>query len=104
MGYYENVYLKRLNRYGIDFQSRMQGQREENGDPLPGVRLQADDLQHDQREGYQQGTREHEGRGLGRQTDLDLQGYDQRVWSDDRMSPGPGICSQDRVGDLRGLR
>ena len=30
MGYYENVYLKRLNRYGIDFQSRMQGQREEN--------------------------------------------------------------------------
>lgn len=30
MGYYENVYLKRLNRYGIDFQSRMQRQREEN--------------------------------------------------------------------------
>ena len=30
MGYYEKVYLKRLNRYGIDFQSRMQGQREEN--------------------------------------------------------------------------
>ena len=30
MGYYEEVYLKRLNRYGIDFQSRMQGQREEN--------------------------------------------------------------------------
>ena len=30
MGYYENVYLKRLNRYGVDFQSRMQGQREEN--------------------------------------------------------------------------
>ena len=30
MGYYENVYLKRLNRYGIDFQSRMQGQREED--------------------------------------------------------------------------
>lgn len=30
MGYYEDVYLKRLNRYGIDFQSRMQGQREEN--------------------------------------------------------------------------
>ena len=29
MGYYENVYLKRLNRYGIDFQSRMQRQREE---------------------------------------------------------------------------
>lgn len=30
MGYYEKVYLKRLNRYGIDFQARMQGQREEN--------------------------------------------------------------------------
>ena len=30
MGYYEEVYLKRLNRYGVDFQSRMQGQREEN--------------------------------------------------------------------------
>lgn len=30
MGYYENVYLKRLNRYGIDFQTRIQGQREEN--------------------------------------------------------------------------
>lgn len=30
MGYYEKVYLKRLNRYGIDFQSRMQGQREKN--------------------------------------------------------------------------
>lgn len=30
MSYYEDVYLKRLNRYGIDFQSRMQGQREEN--------------------------------------------------------------------------
>jgi len=30
MGYYEEVYLKRLNRYGIDFQSRMQRQREEN--------------------------------------------------------------------------
>ena len=30
MGYYEDVYLKRLNRYGIDFQSRLQGQREEN--------------------------------------------------------------------------
>ena len=28
--YYHNVYLKRLNRYGIDFQSRMQRQREEN--------------------------------------------------------------------------
>lgn len=30
MGYYEDVYLKRLNRYGVDFQSRIQGQREEN--------------------------------------------------------------------------
>jgi len=30
MRYYEDVYLKRLNRYGIDFQSRMQGQREKN--------------------------------------------------------------------------
>lgn len=30
MGYYDEVYLKRLNRYGIDFQSRLQGQREEN--------------------------------------------------------------------------
>ena len=30
MGYYDEVYLKRLNRYGIDFQSRTQGQREEN--------------------------------------------------------------------------
>lgn len=30
MNYYENVYLKRLNRYGIDFQTRIQGQREEN--------------------------------------------------------------------------
>ena len=30
MGYYEDVYLKRLNRYGTDFQSRMQNQREEN--------------------------------------------------------------------------
>ena len=28
--YYEEVYLKRLNRYGIDFQSRLQRQREEN--------------------------------------------------------------------------
>ena len=28
--YYHNVYLKRLNRYGIDFRSRMQRQREEN--------------------------------------------------------------------------
>ena len=30
MGYYHDVYLKRLNRYGIDFQSRLQRQREEN--------------------------------------------------------------------------
>ena len=30
MGYYEDVYTKRVNRYGIDFQSRMQRQREEN--------------------------------------------------------------------------
>ena len=30
MGYYEDVYLKRLNRYGVDFQTRIQGQREEN--------------------------------------------------------------------------
>ncbi len=28
MGYYEDVYLKRLNRYGLDYQSRIQGQRE----------------------------------------------------------------------------
>ena len=28
MGYYDEVYLKRLNRYGIDFQSRLQTQRE----------------------------------------------------------------------------
>ena len=30
MGYYEDVYLKRLNHYGVDFQTRIQGQREEN--------------------------------------------------------------------------
>ena len=30
MGYYHDVYLKRLNRYGVDFQSRIQRQREEN--------------------------------------------------------------------------
>ena len=29
MKYYEEVYNRRLNRYGIDFQSRLQGQREE---------------------------------------------------------------------------
>lgn len=28
MNYYEDVYLKRLNRYGFDYQSRVQGQRE----------------------------------------------------------------------------
>lgn len=28
--YYEEVYLKRLNRYGLDFQSRMKGQREKD--------------------------------------------------------------------------
>lgn len=28
MGYFDNVYMKRLNRYGLDFQSRLQGQRE----------------------------------------------------------------------------
>ena len=30
MSYYDDIYLKRLNRYGVDFQSRMQRQREEN--------------------------------------------------------------------------
>lgn len=28
MGYYEDVYLKRLNRYGLDYQTRTQGARE----------------------------------------------------------------------------
>lgn len=28
MEYFDNVYMKRLNRYGLDFQSRLQGQRE----------------------------------------------------------------------------
>ena len=28
MSYYDEVYLKRLNRYGIDYQTRIQGQRE----------------------------------------------------------------------------
>ena len=28
MNYYEDVYLKRLNRYGFDYQSRVQAQRE----------------------------------------------------------------------------
>lgn len=30
MDYYKDVYLKRLNRYGIDYQSRIQGERERN--------------------------------------------------------------------------
>lgn len=30
MSYYEDVYLKRLNRYGTNFQDRIQNQREEN--------------------------------------------------------------------------
>jgi hypothetical protein len=29
MNYFEDVYLKRLNRYGYDYQSRVQAQREE---------------------------------------------------------------------------
>ena len=28
--YYESVYQKRLNRYGLDYQSRIQSQRERN--------------------------------------------------------------------------
>lgn len=32
MSYYNDVYLKRLNRYGTDFQSRIQGQREREFD------------------------------------------------------------------------
>ena len=32
MSYYDNVYQKRLNRYGLDYQSRIQGQRERNFD------------------------------------------------------------------------
>jgi hypothetical protein len=28
MNYFEDVYLKRLNRYGYDYQSRVQAQRE----------------------------------------------------------------------------
>ena len=28
MDYFEDVYLKRLNRYGIDYQSRVQNKRE----------------------------------------------------------------------------
>jgi len=30
MSYFDEVYLKRLNRYGLDYQSRLQGQRERN--------------------------------------------------------------------------
>ena len=30
MDYYQDVYLKRLNRYGLDYQSRIQNQREES--------------------------------------------------------------------------
>ena len=30
MSYYEDVYRKRLNRYGLDYQSRIQGQRDRN--------------------------------------------------------------------------
>lgn len=29
MGYFDDVYMKRLNRYGLDYQSRIQGQREQ---------------------------------------------------------------------------
>ena len=28
MNYFEEVYLKRLNRYGLDYQSRVQAQRQ----------------------------------------------------------------------------
>ena len=34
MNYYEDVYLKRLNRYGYDYQSRIQNQRERNFETL----------------------------------------------------------------------
>ena len=30
MSYYQDVYLKRLNRYGLDYQSRVAAQRERN--------------------------------------------------------------------------
>ena len=30
--YYDQIYVKRLNRYGLDYQSRIQGQRERNFD------------------------------------------------------------------------
>jgi hypothetical protein len=32
MSYYKDIYLKRLNRYGLDYQSRLQGMRERNFD------------------------------------------------------------------------
>lgn len=32
MGYYDDIYLKRLNRYGYNFQERIQNRREENFD------------------------------------------------------------------------
>lgn len=28
MGYYEDIYVKRVNRFGTDFKSRIQGERE----------------------------------------------------------------------------
>ena len=34
MNYFEDVYLKRLNRYGYDYQSRFQAQREETFEGL----------------------------------------------------------------------
>ena len=34
MSYFEDVYLKRLNRYGYDYQSRVQSQRERNFETL----------------------------------------------------------------------
>ena len=34
MNYFEDVYLKRLNRYGYDYQSRVQSQRERNFETL----------------------------------------------------------------------
>ena len=30
MDYFNSIYKKRLNRYGLDYQSRIQGEREEN--------------------------------------------------------------------------
>ena len=34
MSYFQNIYLKRLNRYGLDYKTRLQGQREENFENL----------------------------------------------------------------------